>query len=286
MSNSPKTLQGEKWIGWKIILLILAPFAICALLLNIPDDTRLKATHTRWELKKCALLGQDGEEYLLVHAESFGRIKSPTFTWIATLNIQDGKVLGEYVISSSLQNLGLEGERIWLREQDPGSFINPRDFALVLPKLQVAPEVDLPHISARSQLGFVNYDPPAPPRMLKGELVLDGCFVCDQRTGRPIDLENRNRLLAHQTLQDSQGKLILTLVLTRLNQKTEPLWRLAEKQIVGKRDFNQPGFRVAWATKTKAGILLVLHEAENEGALYIVCLDPLTGQLTWKHSAP
>jgi hypothetical protein len=162
-----------------------------------------------------------------------------------------------------------------------GSLMDGRVFALSVPGLEEdAARAAPPERLKRPVLGGCAR--PAAPRKLGSKRVLDGKIVCDRRTGRPLDLGGGDRLLAHQSLQGRMGKLILT----RVSGRRKVVWSLAEEEWAGRRAPEEPGYRVAWASRMGGCVVLVLPVASGDGPLDLACVKPEAGRLLWTRSPP
>ncbi len=137
------------------------------------------------------------------------------------------------------------------------------------------PGMDPRHLVA---MGAPRCDPiPGPPRAIDGELLLDGAVLCDNATGRPLDLGGGDRLVAFQDLRRETGKLILG----RLAGGVAWVWRFHERERFGQRPAEAHGYRVAFASVQGPGLALVLEQEDGEGDLWVVGLDPADGRQRW-----
>lgn len=120
-------------------------------------------------------------------------------------------------------------------------------------------------------------DPARPPRAVGNELLLDGVFVCDNITGRLLDLGGGDRLVACQDLLRETGKLILG----RLAGGSRWAWRFHERERFGDRPREAHGYRVAFAAGLEGSLLLVLEQDDGDGDVWLVSLDPGDGRQQW-----
>lgn len=276
-SKKRRTIGDRIFFAFMAVILIGTPIMLWVL----PDWITVKAGTKSWRLEWCGMIEHGEQELFAVHLNTVGGGRSPTYNWLAVLDPASGKILGEYTSSDALRIQGFDRGRMWVREYGLGRLFDDRDFALALPGLKELKDATGPPASLkRLSLGDCNF--PKAPRKLGKKLVLDGKIVCDQRTGRAIDLGGGDRLLAHQTLQGKIGKLILT----RLTKKRKAVWNLPEGPWAGERGFDQPGFRVEWATRQGRCIVLVMPLEHSEGRLALACLDPELGQLVWRREPP
>jgi hypothetical protein len=278
-SKKRRTIGDRIFIAFMAVILIGTPI----MLFVLPDWITVQAGTKSWRLEWCGMIEHGERELFAVHLITVGGGRSPTYNWLAVLDPGSGKILGEYTSSDALGIQGFDQGRMWVREFGLGRLSDDRDFALALPNLKELKDSSRPPASKkRLSLGDCNH--PKAPRKLGKKLVLDGTIVCDRRTGRAVDMGGGDRLLAHQTLQGKIGKLILT----RLTKKREAVWNLAERVWAPppEREFDQPGFRVEWATRQGRCIVLVMPLEHNEGTLVLACLDPELGLLAWRREPP
>lgn len=274
-ADKPRRRFGDSFM---IVFLILGLFVIPGLLIFMPDDCSVKTARKDWQLEWCGILQRDGREFALAHLSALTPVRAPGYDWLVALDTAGGRLLGEYLDSERLRLLGRRGGRLWLRELHPGALFEDRDFALSLPGLDAIDDPGpAPAGLAPLRFGSV-YTPPA-PRRLDGEPVLAGRIAGDRRSGRPLDLGGGDRLLVHQSLEGRDGKLILS----RLHRGRE-LWRLTEAAWAGRRGGERPGYRLQWAGRSGAVIVLLLMA--DEAPAVLAGLDPEQGRLAWRRRSP
>jgi hypothetical protein len=245
-----------------------------------PASFWVAVSDTCWECTQARILQPHNPKLIYLHMTSDSRARGRAFTRLVVINASTGEITSEYLRDYKLYKYGHTDHVVWLKRSALGKIRDATIIGLTLPGLQDSKDKPPGYLSKSHPYASLKSSPEPtlyPPRMVGGQLLLDGYFLFDDQSDHLINFAGDDLLVAFQNLTGETGKLILG----RLTANDTFIWQKTETQLFGERNRDDPGRRVAWATFEQDKIIMIVVEGKGDNELYVIALDSLSGKILW-----